>query len=226
MQRWRGPVAQRAKSAVLAAIGVAVAVVFLPLWLGLPVAVALTVLGAGTALFGASVMVDRDAGLLVLRSGLIVRRIRLTDVRAVLVDTSKLSIARAGAAEISMYTWRKSRLDGWLGIPAVAGEIGHAIASAVALARDAAGDGAGSRVQTGSSARTRSALAAGLLGCTGAVEVVAALFVRVSWHNPVMSALGVTLALVLGVSGVGYLLVMCWLLLTRQASRPASAQHP
>ena len=37
-----------------------------------------------------------------------------------------------------------------------------------------------------------------LLACTGVLEVAAALLVRVSWPNPLMTALGVILALALG----------------------------
>ena len=87
------------------------------------------------AAFGASVVVYRGAGLLVLRMGLVARRIRLADVTAVLVDQAKVSIGRANGGEISVYAWRKSPLDALLGMPVVASDIGHAIASAVALAR-------------------------------------------------------------------------------------------
>ena len=73
-------------------------------------------------------------------------------------------------------------------------------------------------MRVGSSARTRSTLATALLGCAGLVALGAALVVRVRWHDdPVMTTLGVILALALGVSGLFYLLVALWLLLTGRA---------
>jgi hypothetical protein len=51
-----------------------------------------------------------------------------------------------------------------------------------------------------------------LLACLGVLEVAAALLVRVSWPNPVMTALGVILALALGLSGIFYILFALWLL--------------
>src|SRR6201987_214268 len=126
-ERWRCPVALRVKSVVVAAAGVAVALVFFPLWFGIPVAVVLAAWGLGMAALGASVTVERAAGAVTLRTGLVVRRIRLTDVTAVLVDQAKVSIGRANGGEVSVYTWRKDPLDVLLRVPAVAGDIGHAI---------------------------------------------------------------------------------------------------
>jgi hypothetical protein len=187
-------------------------------------------------------VINPEAGLLVFGMGLITRRVRLTDITAVLVDRSKVSVARSAGGEISLYTWRKSALDGWLRVPAEADEIGHAISAAVALAQDAqrrqsdaeaeAGDAvqtaghaagpAGPPVRVGSAARTRSTLATALLGCAGLVALGAALVVRVRWHDdPVMTVLGVILALALGVSGLFYLLAALWLLLTGRAPSPA-----
>src|SRR6185437_13786703 len=67
IERWRCPVALRAKSFVLAAAGAAIALVFFPLWFGVPVAVVLAAWGLGMAVFGASVTVDQTAGTLALR---------------------------------------------------------------------------------------------------------------------------------------------------------------
>jgi hypothetical protein len=231
----------RAKSLVIAAAGVAVAVVFFPPWFGLPVAVVLGGWGLGLAVLGASVTVDQGAGTLVLRMGLIVRRIRLTDVTAVLVDQAKVSIGRANGGEVSMYPWRKSPLDALLGAPVVAGDIGHAISSAVALAQaaqdsapgadgaPAGGEGGGPAAGAGGGrtaagqertpARTRSRLATALLGGAGVLAIVGALVVRVHWSNPALTVLGVILALALGVSGLLYLLVALWILLTGRAPR-------
>jgi hypothetical protein len=228
VQRWRCPTALRVKTVVIAVIGAVVALVFLPLWFGVPVAVLLALWAAGITVFGSSVVINPEVGLLVFTMGLITRRVRLTDITAVLVDRSKVSVARSAGGEISLYAWRKSALDGWLRVPAEADEIGHAISAAVALAQDAkrrtaradenAGEDAepaGPPVRVGSSARTRSTLATALLGCAGLVALGAALVVRVRWHDdPVMTTLGVILALALGVSGLFYLLAALWLLLT------------
>ncbi len=127
----------RVKAVVIAVIGAVVALVFLPLWFGVPVAVLLALWAAGMMVAGSSVVINPEAGLLVFRMGLITRRVRLTDITAVLVDRSKVSVARSAGGEISLYAWRKSALDGWLRVPAEADQIGHAISAAVALAQDA-----------------------------------------------------------------------------------------
>jgi hypothetical protein len=236
VQRWRCPTVLRVKTVVIAVIGAVVALVFLPLWFGVPVAVLLALWAAGMTVFGSSVVINPEAGLLVFGMGLITRRVRLTDITAVLVDRSKVSVARSAGGEISLYAWRKSALDGWLHVPAEADEIGHAISAAVALAQDAqrreAGadanvgadaEPAGPPVRVGSAARTRSRLATALLGCAGLVALGAALVVRVRWHDdPVMTTLGVILALALGVSGLFYLLAALWLLLTGRAGLAAA----
>jgi hypothetical protein len=236
VQRWRCPTALRVKTVVIAVIGAVVALVFLPLWFGVPVAVLLALWAAGMTVFGSSVVINPEAGLLVFGMGLITRRVRLTDITAVLVDRSKVSVARSAGGEISLYAWRKSALDRWLHVPAEADEIGHAISAAVALAQDAqrrAADAAGNAgedaepagppVRVGSAARTRSTLATALLGCAGLVALGAALVVRVRWHDdPVMTTLGVILALALGVCGLFYLLAALWLLLTGRAGLAAA----
>jgi hypothetical protein len=222
VERWRCPVVLRVKSVATAAVGVAVAVVFLPLWFGLPVAVVLGAWGLGVAVLGAAVVVDPAAGVVVLRMGLITRRVRLTDVTAVLVDETKVSIGRAIGGEISVYAWRKSPLDVLLRAPAVAGDIGHAISRAAALAQvsDDPKAAAGDVRPAGSGrtpARTRSRLATALLGGAGALAIAGALLVRVHWPSPVLTVLGIVIALVLGVSGLLYLLVALWILLTGRA---------
>jgi uncharacterized membrane protein YdbT with pleckstrin-like domain len=241
VERWRCPVALRVKSVVVAAAGAAIAVVSFPPWFGIPVAVVLAAWGLGLAALGASVAVDRSAGTLVLRMGLVVRRVRLADVTAVLVDQAKVSIGRANGGEVSMYAWRKSPLDALLRAPAVAGDIGHAIASAVALAKAAqdpeaaeaqratAGPGAAADVARPASrgrtpARARSRLATALLGGAGVLAIVGALVVRVHWHNPALTVLSVVLALALGVAGLLYLLVALWILLTGRAPRATAAR--
>jgi hypothetical protein len=230
VQRWRCPTVLRVKAAVIAAVGALVALVFFPLWFGVPVAVLLALWAAGIIVFGSSVVISPEAGLLVFRMGLITRRVRLTDITAVLVDRSKVSVARSAGGEISLYAWRKSALDGWLRVPADADEIGHAISAAVALAQDvqrrdadAGAEPPGPPVRVGSAARTRSTLATALLGCAGLVALGAALVVRVHWQdNPVMTTLGVILALALGISGLFYLLAALWLLLTGRSGLAAA----
>jgi len=233
VQRWRCPTVLRVKAVVIAVIGAVVALVFLPLWFGLPVAVLLALWAAGMTVAGSSVVINPEAGQLVFGMGLITRRVRLTDITAVLVDRSKVSVARSAGGEISLYTWRTSALDGWLRVPAEADQIGHAISAAVALAQDARrrdadadadadAESAGPPVRVGSAARTRSTLATALLGCAGLVALGAALVVRVRWHDdPVMTTLGVILALALGICGLFYLLVALWLLLTGRATARA-----
>ncbi|MGC1569167.1 MAG: hypothetical protein WA794_24410, partial [Trebonia sp.] len=63
-----------------------------------------------------------------------------------------------------------------------------------------------------------------LLACAGVLAIVAALLVRVSWPNPVMTVLGAALALALGVSGLFYVLFACWLLVTGRVTRRAAPQ--
>src|SRR5580692_5318390 len=182
VQRWRCPTVLRVKAVVIAVIGAVVALVFLPLWFGVPVAVLLALWAAGMTVAGSSVVINPEAGLLVFGMGLITRRVRLTDITAVLVDRSKVSVARSAGGEISLYAWRKSALDGWLRVPAEADEIGHAISAAVALAQDAqrrdaeavgpATATAGAQpgqppVRVGSGARARSRLATALLAVAG-----------------------------------------------------------
>jgi hypothetical protein len=210
IQRWRCPAVLRVKSAVFAAVEAAVALTFFPLWLAIPVTVALAALGLTMAVLGVTVALDLDEGVLVLRMGFITRRIRLTDITAVLVGQTKVSIARSRGGEISLYAWRKSPLDRWLRVPIVAGDIGHAIASAVALAQDGKPPS-----RAAGSASSRSALAIALLGCVGLAALASAFLVRLSWHNPLLTTVGVLLALALGISGLFYILFTLWLMLGR-----------
>ena len=236
IQRWRCPAALQVKSVVVAAAGVAVAGVFFPLWFGVPVMVVLGVWGLGLAVRRAGVVVDPDVGVLVFRVGLLTRRVRLASVTAVQVDGAKVSVARSDGGEISVYAWRKSPLDRWLRIPVVAGEVAHAISSAASAAQAPVAQGQGGQgVEHPPAAaarrgrmpiRSRRPLAVALLGCTGVLAIAAAFLVRVSWPDPVLTALGVVLALALGVSGLCYALFALWLLVTggvaRRAAGPSS----
>ena len=98
VQRWRCPTVLRVKAVVIAVIGAVVALVFLPLWFGVPVAALLALWAAGMTVAGSSVVINPEAGLLVFGMGLITRRVRLTDITAVLVDRSKVSVPGRPAA--------------------------------------------------------------------------------------------------------------------------------
>jgi hypothetical protein len=231
IQRWRCPVVLRVKAVGYAAIGVAAALVFFPLWLAVPVAALLAVWGLGMAALGVSVTLDTEAGLLRMRAGPVFQRIRLTDVAAVLVEERKVSIRRAKGWEVSLYAWGHGPLDRLLRAPAVAGDIGHAVAAAVALAKahpDPAASGtdpeAAPRPHRPAGAghppaRNRPRLAIALLGANGVAAIGCALVVRVHWQNPALTVLGVIIALALGVAGLLYLLVALWILLTGHAPR-------
>ena len=210
----------RVKSFLFAAAGVVIAAVFFPPWFAVPVAAVLAAWGLGMAVLGSSVLLDEDAGLLTLRVGLLVRRIRLTGITAVLVEESKVSIGRVGGPEISLFAWRKGPLDALLGVPAAASDIGHAVSRAVALAQAGDGAPAGARPAGGRTpARTRSRLATALLGGAGVLAIVGALLVRVHWDSPALTVLSVVIALALGVSGLLYLLVALWIALTGRTPR-------
>jgi hypothetical protein len=226
-EQWRAPIASRVKAAVITAFQVTIALVFFPLWFAIPVAVAFGAWGLGMAVLGASVVVDPPAGVLLLRLGLVFRRIRLTDVTAVLVGKAKVSIGRVRGGEVSVYAWRKDPLDALLGVPAIAGDIGHAISSAVALAQVAedspavAGDARPASVGR-TPARTRLWLATALLGGTGVLAIAGALVVRVHWHNTALTVVGAIFALALGVYGLLNLLFAVMILLTGRTPRTAA----
>jgi len=214
------------KSVVVAAAGVVVAGVFFPLWFGVPVMVILGGWGLGMAVRPAEVVLDPDAGTLLFRVGLIARRVRLANVTALLADGAKVTIARSDGGEISIYAWRKSPLDRWLRIPVVADDVAHAISKAATAAHSAAQEQptaeAAAEVRPAkarASLRSRQPLAVTLLACAGVLAIVAALLVRVSWPNPVMTVLSAVLALALGVSGLFYVLFACWLLVTGRVTR-------
>ena len=210
----------RVKAVVLTAVVVLIALVFFPLWLGVTVAVLAGAFGLSVAVLGAAVVVDAPAGVVRLRLGLFFQRIRLTDITAVVVDKGKVSLGRASGWEISLYTWRQGRLDALLGLPVVASDIGHAISKAATAAQTSDTAGAPRRIDSAqTSEHTRSRLATTLLGGAGVLAIAGSLLVRVHWHNPALTAIGVIVALGLGISGLLYLLVALWILLTGRAPR-------
>jgi hypothetical protein len=217
IQRWRYPVALRAKTAVMAAAGITLAKVFFPLWFAIPVMAVLAVWGLWLCAVPPEVRVDPGAGLLTMRIGPVIRRVKLASVMAVQVDRAKVSIARSDGWEISVYAWRKSRLDGLLRAPVVAGEVAHAISKAAAAAEDGQ---AGAATRPGRPSRwPRRHVAPLLLACVGLLAVAAAQLVRVSWPSPLMTAIGAILALALGIGGILNVLASCWLLLSERAAR-------
>jgi hypothetical protein len=233
IQRWRCPVTLQVKSVVVAAACVVVAGVFFPPWFGVPVMVVLGGWGLGMAVRPAEVVLDPDAGTLMFRVGLIARRVRLANVTALLADGAKVTIARSDGGEISIYAWRKSPLDRWLRIPVVAGDVAHAISKAATAAHSAAQEPhaaeAAAEVRPAKARaplRSRQPLAVTLLACSGVLAIGAALLVRVSWPNPVMTVLGAVLALALGVSGLFYVLFACWLLVTGRVTRRPAPPSP
>jgi hypothetical protein len=196
IQRWRCPAGVRAKAAVAAALALTVIGIFFPLWFAVPVMAVYGLWCAAVCVRGIEIAVDPDAGLILLRMGPIVRRVRLDCITAVQLDRAKVTIARSNGGDISVYAWRRTRLDGWLRLPVVAGDVAHAISAAAAAAA----------VSAATPARTvrweRVPLAATLVGVSGLAQLGAVFLVRVSWPNPALTAGGVILALGLGVSGL------------------------
>jgi hypothetical protein len=215
IQQWRRPVLLQAKSAAVAGTGIVVAKVFFAPVLAIPVMVILGAWGLSMCVRRSAVLLDPDGGRVLIRYGLITRRVRLSGVTAVQVDRAKVTIGTAGGGVISLYAWRGGRLDRWLRGPVVAGEIGHAISRAAAAAHDAS---PGQAPQAGPH-HPRQSLAVLLLAGTGAAEICAAFLVRLSWANPVMTALAAILALALGATGAFYTLFALWLLLKKRWPR-------
>ncbi|HSZ41862.1 MAG TPA: hypothetical protein VK817_18045 [Trebonia sp.] len=202
-QRWRAPAILQVKSAVSAAIGILVVAVFFPLWIAVPVSVALGVWGIGMCVRRPAVLLDADAGRLTIRLGPITRRVSLDQVNAIALDRGKVTIGKADGTAISCYAWRKGTLDRWLKVPDIASDLAHAISKAAAAARPADQTGAAS-VRSGKHLPLIAVMAA------GAAEIAAVFFVRVSWGSPVMTALGMLVALAFGFAGVISLLVALW----------------
>lgn len=214
IHRWRAPVALQVKFAASAALVIAVCLLFFPLWAAVPVAAACGAWALGMCIRGAAVMLDPDAGLLVLRMGPVTRRVRLAQVSAVAVDGAKVTIGKSDGKAISVYAWRRSRLDRWLGVPVVAGDMAHAISRAAAQETPATA-GAGRPRQRGDLALAGVCLA-GLAG------IAAAFAVRLSWPSPLMTAIGVIVALGLGFTGVFLVVSALWMCLGRRRVRRLS----
>ncbi|MGH3164534.1 MAG: hypothetical protein ACRDN0_01405, partial [Trebonia sp.] len=133
-ESWRAPVIVAAKAIVCAAAGIAVAAVFFPLWIAVPVSVALGVWGIGMCARRPAVLLDTGQGQLTIRLGPLTRRVAVNQVNAIAVDRAMVSIGKADGTAISFYAWRKSPLDRWLKVPVVASDVAHAISKAAAAA--------------------------------------------------------------------------------------------
>lgn len=212
----------RVKVAVVCAFWVVLALVFFPPWLGVTVAALAGVFGLGVAVLGAVVVIDPAAGVVTLRLGVLFKRVRLADITAVVVDKAKLSLRYARGWEFSFYTWRNGRIDTLLRLPVVASDVGHAI-SAAATAAQASGAGDAARaINAGqTSERTRLRLGTAVAAGVGALSVAGSLLVRVHWHNPALTVIGVIVALALGVTGLFELLASLFLLLVSRWQQPS-----
>lgn len=217
IESWRAPVIVQAKAAVSAALGILVAAVFFPLWIAVPVSVALGVWGIGMCVRRPAVVLDAAAGTLTIRLGPITRRVPAGEINAIGLDRGKVTVGKADGTAMSFYAWQKSRLDRWLKVPVVAGDVAHAVAKAAAAARppEQAGD---------TTVRSGEYLSLIAVVVAGAAEIAAVFFVRVSWGSPVMTALGALVALAFGFTGVVSLVVALWTFLagSRRASRENS----
>ena len=215
-QSWRAPVTTGVKSAVSAAIGIVVAVVFFPVWIAVPVAIVLGVWGLGMGARRPAVTLDPGNGLLTVTMGILTRRVRLADISVVQLERGKVTFGKADGGALSVHAWQRGRLDAWLQVPDVASDVAHAVSKAASVARpQEAGKGAGAKIRSGKNVPLIVVAAAGL------VEIAAVFFVRVSWPSPVMTALGALVALGFGFTGVFSVVFALWTYLT---GRPAAAR--
>lgn len=214
-ESWRAPLIVAVKAAAGAAIGILVVAVFFPLWIAIPVSVALGVWGIGMCARRPAVLLDAGQGQLTIRLGPLTRRVPLNQINAIALDRAKVTIGKTDGTALSFYAWRKSTLDRWLKVPEISGDVAHAVSKAAASARPAEGAG-GATVRSGKNLPLIAVVA------TGALEIAAVFFVRVSWDgDAVMTVLGTLVALAFGFTGVISLVVALWTFLT--ASRQARA---
>jgi hypothetical protein len=215
VDEWRAPVILQVKSAAGAAVGVVIAAVFFPVWIAVPVAVILGAWGLSTCARRTTVSLDAGMGRLVIRMGLLTRRVNSADITVVQLDRAKVTIGKADGTAISVYAWRKSRLDGWLKIPVVASDMAHAISRAAARATQTGGEAA---VVTPRSGRSLSVLA---LAGAGVAEIAATFAVRLDWGSPVMTGIAIVLALGFGCTGCFSVVLALWTYLAGRSARPA-----
>lgn len=208
-ESWRAPVTVQVKSVLSAAIGVAVAVVFFPVAIAVPVAVLLAAWGLGMGARRPAVALDPGSGLLTVRMGFLTRRVALADIAVVQLEGAKVTFGKADGTAVSVQAWQRGRLDRWLRVPVVAGDMAHTVSKAASVARPQQGEkGAGARTRSGKNLPLLVMTAAGVL------EIAAVFFVRVSWPSPAMTALGALVALGFGFTGVFTIVFALWTYLT------------
>lgn len=215
-ESWHGPVVLQAKAAALAAIGVVAVAVFFPLWISIPLGVPLAAWGIGMCLRRPLILLDTGAELLTVRLGPITRRVPLCEINAIGLDRAKVSVRKSDGTAFSFYAWGRSRLDRWLKVPVVAGDVAHAISRAAAAT-------SAPEETAGAPARSEGNLPLIAVAVTGALEIAAVFFVRVSWPDPVMTLLGTLVAAVFGVVGVLSVLLALWLFLNTGSRRAPAA---
>jgi hypothetical protein len=163
-----------------------------------------------------SVTLDPGSGLLTVTMGFLTRRVRLGDISAVQLERAKVTFGKTDGTAVSVHAWRRGRADAWLRVPDVARDVAHAVSGAASAARPQEdGTGAVAPIRSGKNLPLIVVTAAGL------IEIAAVFFVRVSWPGPVMTALGVLVALGFGFTGVFTVVFALWTFLT---GRPAAAR--
>jgi hypothetical protein len=212
-QSWRAPAIVAVRSVVSAAIGIVIAAVFFPVWIAVVVGVLLGAWGIGMGVRRPAVVLDPGNGLLTLTMSWLTRRIRLADISVVQLEQAKVTFGKADRTAVSVHAWRCGRLDAWLRVPDIAGDMAHAVSKAASDARP---------VETGKPAATviRSGknVPVMVVAVSGLIEIAAAFVVRVSWPSPVMTALGVIVALGFGFTGVFSIVFALWSYLTGRPS--------
>lgn len=221
-EQWRAPAAVGLKALVSAAVGIAIAAVFFPLWVAVPVAVLLAVWGLGTCLRRPAATLE--PGMLTVRRGVVTRRVPVSQIEAVVLDQGKVTIGKTGKSVVSFYAWRRSRLDAWLKVPDIASDIAHAISKAATAAQPAPAPAEGERKARGEGkARWRAGKNSPViaLACAGVLEIAAALATRVSWGTTAMTVAGIVVALGFGFTGMFTVVFALWTFLTGSRREPA-----
>lgn len=231
-QRWRAPVAVQVKAVASAVIGIVVAVVFFPLPIAIVVAVVLAAWGLGMGARRPAVTLHPGStgrpggtghpdstGMLTVTMGFLTRRVALADIAAIQVEGAKVTFGKADGTAVSVHAWRRDRLDRWLRVPDIAGDMAHAVSKAASEARPVE---EGTKTVT----RTRSGKNMPLLVMTvaGVIEIAAVFLVRVSWPSPVMTALGALVAVGFGFTGMFTVVFSLWTYL--MSRRPGGSASP
>ena len=209
-QSWRAPAVVAVRSLLGAAIGIVVAAVFFPVWIAIVVGVLLAAWGIGVAVRRPVVALDPGNGLVTVTMGWLTRRVRLEQITVVQLERAKVTLGKADRTAVSLHAWRRGKLDAWLRVPDVAGDLAHAVSKAASEARpqEAGKKPAGAVIRSGKNVPVV------VLAVAGLVEIAAAFVVRVSWSSPVMTALAVIVALGFGFTGVFSVVFALWSYLT------------